>query len=177
MSNKKINKPRINDEIKGYDVARVVFNKFSNEKSEEDFNEIMPLSKAFEIAKKKELDVIEINSKSSPAIVKIANYSKYMYELKKKLKNKPKPSELKEIQLSTNISEHDLAIKANKAKNFIQNGDKVKAVLTMRGRELSRRDESKKSLLEFIVMLEDVALPESNIRDENNKSMIILKKK
>ena len=47
----------------------------------------------------------------------------------------------------------------------------------MKGRELSRREENKRSILEFIVMLEDVAVPEAAPRDENNKTTVILKKK
>ena len=164
--------PRINDEIKGYDTVRVLY-----DDGDEKINKVMALEDAFSFANRKNLDVIEVNSKSRPAIVKIANYSKYFYELKKQLKNKPKPSELKEIQLSTNISSHDLEIKSNKAREFILNGDKVKVVLRMRGRELSRREESKRCLLEFIVSLDDVALPESQIKDENNKSIVILKKR
>ena len=84
---------------------------------------------------------------------------------------------LKEIQLSVNITEHDLQTKANNAKKFIENGNKVKVTLTMKGRELSRREENKRSILEFIVMLEDVAVPESQPRDDGNKTIVILKKK
>jgi translation initiation factor IF-3 len=101
-----------------------------------------------------------------------------IYELKKNAKkNKQAAKPLKEIQLSVNISEHDLQTKANNAKKFIENGSKVKVTLTMKGRELSRRDENKKSILEFIVMLEDVATPEAPLRDDGNKTSVILKKK
>ena len=63
------------------------------------------------------------------------------------------------------------------AKKFIENGSKVKVTLTMKGRELTRRDESKRSILEFIVLLEDVAIPEAQPRDDGNKTIVILKKK
>ncbi|MBP5456337.1 MAG: translation initiation factor IF-3, partial [Paludibacteraceae bacterium] len=102
----------------------------------------------------------------------------YMYGLKKELKHRKKPScELKEIQLSTNITEHDLDIKACHARKFINGGDKVKVVLTMRGREMSRREQSKKSLYEFMYKLSDVAVPESMPNDEGNKSVVILRRK
>ena len=64
-----------------------------------------------------------------------------------------------------------------KAKEFIEDGNKVKVVLTMKGRELGRREDSKKSLLTFIVEMDEVAVPESLPRDEGNKCTIILKKK
>ena len=60
---------------------------------------------------------------------------------------------------------------------FISDGDKVKVVLTMKNRELSRREESKRCLYEFILMVEDVATPESMPRDEGSKAIVILKKK
>jgi translation initiation factor IF-3 len=70
-----------------------------------------------------------------------------------------------------------LQTKANYAKRFIEDGSKVKVTLTMKGRELSRKEENKRSILEFIVMLEDVAVPESQLRDDGNKTIVTLKKK
>lgn len=165
--------PRVNDEIRGYDTARAIY---SNE--ENGFNKIMSMKEIFEFADSVELDVIEVNSKISPPIVKIADYSKYLFDLKKSLKNRNKnTTTLKEVQLSTNISEHDLTTKENKAREFIKKGDKVKVVLTMRGRELSRRDMSKRCVFQFLDDLSDVAVPESMPRDEGNKCIVIIKKK
>ena len=102
-----------------------------------------------------------------------------MYEFKKSAKkakqNQTKP--LKEIQLSANIAKHDIETKGNKAKEFIADGSKVKVVLTLKGREMTRRDENKKSLLEFIEYMSDVSVPEAMPRDEGNKTIVILKKK
>jgi len=84
---------------------------------------------------------------------------------------------LKEIQLSVNIAKHDLETKANNARKFLEDGSRVRVVLSMKGRELSRREENKKSILEFIVMLDDVAVPETTPRDEGNRTSVILKKK
>jgi translation initiation factor IF-3 len=84
---------------------------------------------------------------------------------------------LKEIQLSVNIAKHDMETKAKNTRKFIEDGCRVRVTLTMKGRELSRREENKKSILEFIVMLEDIAVPESIPRDEGNKTSVILKKK
>lgn len=101
-----------------------------------------------------------------------------LYELKKAAKkNKQHTKPFKEVQLSVNIAPHDLETKANQAKKFIENGSKVKVVLTMRGRELARRDDNKKSILEFITLLDEVAVPESMPKDEGNKTIVILKKR
>lgn len=180
MANKKKDdfvEPRINDEIYGNPNVRAIYQKNPSESCDEDFNRVMSLSEAKKIARNLNLDVIEINGKTSPIIVRIANYSKYLYELKKKLKNKQKTkNELKEIQLRANISAHDLQTKAKKANEFISEGDKVKVVLVMRGRELSRREQSKKPIYDFIEQLSEVAVKESE-KDEGNKCIVILKKK
>jgi len=168
-----INEPRINDEIVGCESVRLIYESVKARTSH-----IISIDEARRMAEKLGKDLIEINGKAEPPIVKIEDYSKYLYELKKQLKNSKKPSvALKEIQLSTNIASNDLNIKANKARKFISDGDKVKVVLTMRGRELSRRDDSKKCIYEFIDMLSDVSVPEALPRDEGNKCIVMLKKK
>lgn len=166
----KIVEPRINDEIRGVDTVRII--------GEGVESYVVSIREARKISYESKLDLVEVNANSNPPIVKIVNYSKYLFELKKVLKNKNKNNcVLKEIQLSTNISSNDLNTKAKKAKEFIEDGHKVKVVLTMRGRELGRREESKKSILTFIVQMDDVAIPESLPRDEGNKCTVILKKK
>jgi translation initiation factor IF-3 len=76
-----------------------------------------------------------------------------------------------------NIAANDLKTKANKARDFLKDGHKVKVVLSMRGRELARRDENKRSLFEFIDSLDDVCVPESMPQDERNKTIVYLKRK
>lgn len=135
MSNIKIAKPRINNEIKGEPSVRLIYKEYRDKVSENDFNKVVDWEEAVKISNDFGLDLIEINSKVKPVIVKLEDYSKYLYELKKQLKQKKqKTSVLKEIQLSVNISKHDLEIKAKKAKEFLLNGDKVKVVLTIKGR-------------------------------------------
>ena len=161
---------RINNELHGtYDV-RIV--------GEDIESKIISLSEAKKIANDMEMDLIEINSNVNPPIMKIASYEKMLYEMKKAMKkNKQNVKPMKEIQLSVNISEHDLQTKVNNARKFIEGGSKVKVVLSMRGRELVRREENKRSILEFIVALENVAIPEAQPRDEGNRTVVILKKK
>lgn len=172
-------KPRINHEIKGVTEVRLIYKEHKDCVSENDFNKIVSWKEAIRLANEKNLDLIEINSKTIPIIVKLEDYSKYLYELKKQLKHKNKKTTLKEIQLSVNISLHDLEIKAKKAKGFLEDGDKVKVVLTMKGRELSRREDSKKSFYQFLnIMLDSgVAAFDCAPRDEEKKCYVIFKKK
>lgn len=160
---------KVNDEINGFDNVRIV--------GENIESKIVSLDEAKKIASDLDLDLVEVNLKITPPVLKICNYEKLIYEMKRnEKKNKQVILPIKEIQLSVNICMHDIEIKAKKAMNFIEKGHKVKVILTMKGRELSRRDESKKSLLEFLTLTEDVASIES-LKDDGNKSIAILKKK
>ena len=131
---------RINGEIfiEGSPMVRLI--------SPDGTNEVCHISEARKKAENMELDLVEVNPNSNPPVLKIMNYEKLVYELKKNAKkqqhnNKP----LKEIQLSVSIAENDLQVKANNAKRFLNDGSKVKVVLTMKGREKLRREENKKS--------------------------------
>ena len=161
---------RINDEINYRGNVRIVGNDIESK--------VVSIKEARDIANDMEMDLIEINPNGNPPIMKIGSYEKMIYEMKKLAKkNKQNVSQVKEIQLSVNIAEHDLEIKANKAREFLSKGDKVRVILTMKGREVSRKEENKRSLLEFIVMLEDVASIENNLVDNGNKTFAILKRK
>lgn len=160
---------KVNDEINGFDNVRIV--------GENIESKIVSLDEAKKIASDLDLDLVEVNLKITPPVLKICNYEKLIYEMKRnEKKNKQVILPIKEIQLSVNICMHDIEIKAKQAMNFIEKGHKVKVILTMKGRELSRRDESKKSLLEFLTITENVASIES-LKDDGNKSIAILKKK
>lgn len=161
---------RVNDEIRVGGNVRIV--------GEGIESKVIAMSEARKIAEDMELDLVEIQGKSDVPIVRVCNYEKMLYELKKAAKkNKQQVKPLKEIQLSVNIAKHDLETKANNAKKFIEDGSRVRVILVMKGRELSRREDNKRSILEFIVMMDDVAIPESAPKDEGNKTVVILKKK
>lgn len=168
---------RANEEIR-YDEARVIYKESNNEESENDFNKVMKVSDAKLFAEKVGRDLIEINGNAKPPILKIYDYTKYIWEMKQIEKKKKKNAvETKEIQLSVNISKHDMETKAKRGREFIAKGDKVKVVLTMRGRELTRREESSKSFYEFLEMMGEGLSFDSAPRNEGNKLIAILKKK
>ena len=174
MAKPKVNdffsKFRINDEIRFNGDVRIVGDNIESK--------VVSISEARKIAESMNLDLVEIQGKLEIPVLRICNYEKMIYEMKKSAKkNKQSAKPMKEIQLSVNIAKHDLETKANNARKFIEDGCRVRVTLTMKGRELSRKEENKKSILEFIVMLEDVAIPESMLRDEGNKTFVILKKK
>lgn len=172
--------PRINYEIKGLTEVRLVYKEFHDRESENDFNKVVSWKEACDYSKKYGLDLIEISSKAKPPVIKLGDYSKYLYELKKQMKHRNKnKTVLKEIQLSTNISQHDLEIKADKTFGFLERGDKVKVVLTMKGRELTRREESKKCFYKFLEIMLDSGKVSFDCppKDEEKKTYCIFKKK
>ena len=161
---------RVNDEIRFNGNVRIV--------GEGIDSKVVSMTEASKIADEMGLDLVEIQGKLEIPIIRICNYEKMLYELKKSAKkNKQTIKPLKEIQLSVNIAKHDLETKANNARKFIEDGSKVRVTLSMKGRELTRREENKKSILEFIVLLEDVAVPEAAPRDEGNKTFVTPKRK
>lgn len=171
-----IDEPKINDEIglRDSDEVRVVYNSRTDDTK---FSEVMSFKEAKMKSEEMQKDLIEINANVTPIVLRLDDYDKFLWELKKN-KNKKKPtSVVKEIQLSANISLHDMETKSNKAKEFISNGDRVKVVLRMKGRELGRREQSKESLRTFIKLMSEVAVIEGQIRDEGRQSVALLRKK
>lgn len=161
---------RINDEIRLHGNVRIVGNGIESR--------VLPIEEARKVAKDLDLDLVLINDTQVIPILKACNFEKMIYEMKKaEKKNRHNSKPLKEIQLTVNIARHDLETKVNNARKFIEDGSRVKVVLSMKGRELNRREENKKPILEFIVMLDDVAVPESVPRDEGNRTTVILKKR
>lgn len=159
------NRYKINDELH-YDEVRLVGN---------DVNSVMTLSDARAIAAEKELDLVEINATANPPIIKLCNFEKMLYEIKRNnKKNKNGSLPIKEVQLSVNIAIHDIETKAKKTLSFLEKGHKVKVILTLKGRELTRKEESKKSLYTFLGLLTDASAIET-CREEGNKVIVILK--
>ena len=102
---------------------------------------IMSSKEAYMMAKEAELDLIKIAPTAKPPVCKIADFGKFRYEQtrrEKEAKKKQKVTEVKEIRLSPNIDDNDLNTKANQARKFLQHGDKVKASLKFRGREMDK---------------------------------------
>jgi translation initiation factor IF-3 len=169
-NNNLASKFKVNEEINVYGNVRIV--------GEGIESRVMPIEEARMVSESMGLDMVMINPSASEPVIKLCNYEKMLYEIKKAAKkNKQSAKPLKEIQLSVNIAKHDMETKAKNARKFIEDGCRVRVTLTMKGRELSRREENKKSILEFIVMLDDIAVPEAIPRDDGNKTSVILKKK
>lgn len=118
------------------------------------------MQEANRIADEKELDLVLISPQANPPVCKIMNYGKYRFDTIKKekeAKKKQKVVEVKGMQLSMNIADYDLAIKAKNVRKQILAGDKVKVALRMHGRQLANPQMGLPIMQKFSEMLADVA--------------------
>ncbi len=95
------------------------------------------------------LDLVEIVPTARPPICKIMDYGKYKYEQHKKDKQKHKSVQTKEIKLGLNIQEGDIAVRMKQAEKFLAQGNKIRAKLRFRGREIIYANRGKEVLLDF----------------------------
>ena len=113
---------------------------------------VMPLEKAKEYAYDKGLDLVLIAPQGNPPVCRSMDYGKYRYERDKRdkeAKKKQQSVEVKEIQLSCRIDTHDFETKANRAKKFLGEGNKVRVCLRFRGREMAHQELGKEMLERF----------------------------
>lgn len=100
---------------------------------------IMSLVSALRLAEEKEKDLVEIAPQAKPPVCRLMDYGKYRYEQSKREKEARKKQHIvsiKEIKLRPGIEEHDFLVKANNVVRFLKDGDKVKATIMFRGREI-----------------------------------------
>jgi translation initiation factor IF-3 len=132
---------------------------------------------ALRIAQEQGKDLVEIAPLATPPVCKIIDFSKLKYEMEKKAreaKKKQKATHLKEIRLRPKIGEHDLLIKINHAREFIEAGDKVQVSVMFMGRENQHRDLGHVLAKRIIEMLSDVALVERNPQQFGNRLIMYL---
>ena len=125
---------------------------------------ICPLAKALRLADELELDLVEISAKADPPVCKILDYEKYIYQQKKKakeMKSNASKVVIKEIRFGPNTDEHDFQFKLKHAKEFLQEGSKVKATIFFRGRSIMFAEQGEKQLLRFAVELEEFGRAEN----------------
>ena len=141
---------------------------------------IMSSREAFALAKEAELDLIKIAPTAKPPVCKIADFGKFRYEQirrEKEARKKLKTMEVKEIRLSPNIDDNDLLTKANQARKFLEHGDKVKATLKFRGREMAHVQSGKQILDSFAEKLADIAVVDKAAKLEGRNMIMFFTQK
>lgn len=166
-NDKKNQRFKINDQIE-HKTIRLIFN---------DESKVMCIEDAIKIANDKNLDLILINDKQNPPIVRLDDYGKFLYNLEKKNKEKNKKNKniTKTIKFSTNIAENDLKIKSQKALKMLKEGNTIRLVLEMVGREKMYIENGENVLLKFMLMLGDNYIIEKMPAFDGNKWISIIK--
>lgn len=133
-----------------------------------------------EMAEDVGLDLVEVAPDSKPPVCRIMNFGKYKYEIAKKQKQAKKnrhTTQVKEIKMRSEISDHDINFKLKHAEEFLKRGDKVKFTVVFRGRAILHMDHGDKLLQRIATELEDVATIETKTRREgNNLTMFMVGK-
>lgn len=164
----RIDTERINGRIRGSEIRLI---------AEGLETEVVSLAHGLSVADEQGLDLVEISPNANPSVCKVMDYSKFIYEKKKKLKeNKKNKSELKEIQFSPFIGDADYDRKVKQARKFLEKGDKVKVTSLVGGRGMEdKQDKVIKRVLEMILSLDDIAGVESVPKFSGRRMVGILK--
>ncbi|MEX0723837.1 MAG: translation initiation factor IF-3 [Gracilimonas sp.] len=161
-------RPRINEEINAAKV-RVI--------TPDEEHEITTSERALEIAARYNLDLVEVAPKAKPPVCKIIDFGKYMYEKKKKEKEAKKKQHtvsVKELRFRPNTDDHDLEFKTRHAREFLEGGDKVKATVQFRGRDMLYTEKGELLLLQLAKDLSDVGKMESKPNMEGRRMIMML---
>jgi translation initiation factor IF-3 len=137
----------------------------------------MPPYEALKMAREKSLDLVEISPTAQPPVVRIMDFGKFLYQKEKQereAKKHQKVITVKEVKFRINVDEHDYQTKKNHAVRFLDEGDKVKATIFFRGREMTRQSLGRQILDRLIKDLGDKAIVEFRPRQEGNTLHVIL---
>jgi len=163
---------RINQRIKAPQV-RVVGDNIDNPG-------IYPLREALKIADDLDLDLVEISPNADPPVCKIIDYSKFLYQQKKKqkeMKAKAVKVVVKEIRFGPHTDEHDFQFKRRHAEKFLSDGAKVKAYVFFKGRSILFKEQGEILLLRFATELEELGKVEQLPKLEGKRMIMVISPK
>ena len=160
--------PRLNGQIRVQQIRLI---------KPDNSHELTTPERGMQLAEMYNLDLVEISPNANPPVCKIIDYGKYQYEKKKKEKEAKKKQHtvsVKELRFRPNTDDHDLEFKTRHAREFLEAGDKVKASVQFRGRDMLYTEKGELLLLRLAKSLEDVAKIESKPNMEGRRMIMIL---
>jgi len=163
-----VDKLRVNEEIRA-DEVRVV--------EPDGDHEVVPATAALDRARDHELDLVEVAPDADPPVCKILDYGKYRYEKQKeeqRRRKKSKSMEMKELRFRPRTDDHDFNFKVDHAREFLEDGNKVKAYVQFKGRDIVYKDQGMDLLRRMIEELQDVARIDQQPQMENRRMVTIL---
>ena len=138
---------------------------------------VVPTKEALQMAEDKGVDLVEISPNANPPVCRLIDYSKFLYQLKKKAKDmkaKQVKVEVKELRFGPQTGEADYAFKLKHAQEFLNDGNKVKAYVFFKGRSIVFKEQGEVLLLRLANDLEEYAKVESMPVLEGKKMILIL---
>lgn len=138
---------------------------------------VISSAEAIKLAEEQELDLVEIAPQANPPVCKIIDYGKFAYEQQKREKVQRKnlqQQQMKEIRFKWRTATHDFNFKMRHAREFILEGNKVKASVIFRGREITHQEIGKELLEKFVEALEDIAKVDSTIKFEGKSLSVVM---
>lgn len=138
---------------------------------------IMEPYEALQIAREQELDLVLVSDKSDPPVCRIMDYGKYKYEQEKKAREARKRQhtvDVKEVKMRIKIGDHDYQVRLRNAQRFLKSGDKVKATVMFRGREIQHSHLAEDLLKRMAADLEDYAEVQQYPKREGRNMIMFL---
>lgn len=138
----------------------------------------VPTSKALEMAKEKDLDLVVVSPNQAPPVAKILDWGKYKYETEKRAKEAKKKQhtvDIKEVKMRYKIDTHDYEVRLKSAKKFIAQGNKVKVVVMLRGREMQHNKLAIDLANKFLTDIEEgsVSIEKKPMLEGRNVVMVL----
>lgn len=138
---------------------------------------VMIPREALRIARERGLDLVEVAPNARPPVCRVMDYGKFMYEKSKKdreSRKNQKTIKIKEVRISPKIDDHDFGVRVKNAVGFLQKGNKVKATVRFRGREIVHADIGKRLLEDLAQFVQDYAVVERDPKVEGRNMIMIL---
>ena len=143
----------------------------------DDGSQVMPTRQALDLAHQQGVDLVEISPNAQPPVCRLIDYSKFLYQQKKRakeMKQKQVRVEVKEIRFGPQTDDHDYQFKLKHAKEFLEEGNKVRAYVFFRGRSILFKEQGEVLLLRFANDLEEYAKVEQMPKLEGKKMFLFL---
>ncbi|KJH73525.1 translation initiation factor IF-3 [Aliterella atlantica CENA595] len=141
---------------------------------------IITPQEALKIAEERELDLVLLSDKAEPPVCRIMDYGKYKFEQEKKAREarkKQHTADVKEVKMRYKIEEHDYKVRINQAERFLKDGDKVKATVMFRGREIQHSDLAESLLKRMATDLQAFGEVQQEPKKEGRNMMMLISPK
>ena len=138
---------------------------------------IVPTREALSTAKEKGLDLFLVQPDASPPVARILDYGRHKFEQEKKTresKRKTHVQDVKEIKMRYKIEDHDYQVKLKHTQKFLNDGDKVKVLIVLRGREMQHKDMAMRLMNKFAEEVKDLAIMDREPKMEGKSVLMIL---